>query len=359
MVKFVLAAGGSAGHVYPAINTARAILDLDSQANVTIMGTERGLDTDLVPPTGLALELLPSAPFPRKLDGQAFRFPPKFIASVHLARRFLKAHSIDVVIGFGGYASAPAYLAAKSLRLCIIVHEANSTAGLANKLGATLTPHVAAMFDGVISGARVIGMPLSTDIVELDRHQGQAKAREYFNLPKTGPVLLVFGGSQGAQSINAAIEAALPQLLAAGVSVLHAVGTGNIGASGPVIDSAGVVYRTVPFISRMDLAYCAADLVVARAGAMTVAEIATVGVPAVFVPLSIGNGEQKRNAQALTSAGAAIEIENSAFTPDTVVSKVLPLVLDNQMLTKMAETRRGMSPTNAAKELAVWGLSCP
>jgi UDP-N-acetylglucosamine--N-acetylmuramyl-(pentapeptide) pyrophosphoryl-undecaprenol N-acetylglucosamine transferase len=109
----------------------------------------------------------------------------------------------------------------------------------------------------------------------------------------------------------------------------------------------------------MDLAYCAADLVVARAGAMTVAEIATVGVPAIFVPLPIGNGEQKRNAQALTSAGAAIEIENSAFTPDTVVSKVLPLVLDNQMLTKMAETRRGVSPTNAAKELAVWGLSCP
>ena len=215
------------------------------------------------------------------------------------------------------------------------------------------------MFEGVISGARVIGMPLSTDIVELDRHQGQTKAREYFDLPKTGPVLLVFGGSQGAQSINTAIEAALPQMLAAGVSVLHAVGTGNIGAAGPVIDSPGVVYRTVPFISRMDLAYCAADLVVARAGAMTVAEIATVGVPAIFVPLPIGNGEQKRNAQALTSAGAAIEIENSAFTPDRVVSKVLPLVLDNQMLTKMAETRRGVSPTNAAKELAVWGLSCP
>ena len=357
-MKFVLAAGGSAGHVYPAINTARAIVDLDPQAHITIMGTDRGLDTTLVPPTGFALEVLPSAPFPRKLNGQALTFTPKFVASVRLARRFMKAHSTDVVIGFGGYASAPAYMAARSLGLCIIVHEANSTAGLANKLGAKLTPHVATMFPGVMSGARIIGMPLSADIVELDRHRDYAKAREYFDLPKTGPVLLVFGGSQGAQSINAAIEAALPQLIAAGVSVLHSVGAGNIGGGGAAIDSAGVVYRTVPFISRMDLAYCAADLVVARAGAMTVAEIATVGVPAIFVPLPIGNGEQKRNAQGLTSAGAAIEIENSAFTPDAVVNKVLPLILDNQMLTKMAETRRGVNPTNAAKELAVWGLSC-
>jgi len=357
-VRFVLAAGGSAGHVYPAINTARAILDLDPQANVTIMGTDRGLDTTLVPPTGFALELLPSAPFPRKINGQALTFTPKFIASVRLARRFMKAHSTDVVIGFGGYASAPAYLAARSLGLCVIVHEANSTAGLANKLGAKLTPHVAAMFPGVIPGARVIGMPLSADILELNRRRDHAKAREYFDLPKTGPVLLVFGGSQGARSINSAIAAALPQLLAAGVSVLHAVGAGNIGGGDEVIDSVGAVYRTVPFISRMDLAYSAADLVVARAGAMTVAEIATVGIPAVFVPLPIGNGEQKRNAQGLTSAGAAIEIENSAFTPDAVVSEVLPLILDSQMLTNMAETRRGVNQTNAAKELAVWGLSC-
>ncbi len=169
-MKFVLAAGGSAGHVYPAINTARAILDLDPSADITIMGTDRGLDTTLVPPTGLALELLPSAPFPRKLNGQALAFTPKFIKSVRLARKFMKENRTDVVIGFGGYASAPAYLAAKSLGLCIIVHEANSTAGLANKLGAKLTPHVAAMFDGVIAGARVIGMPRSITMRRFPYH---------------------------------------------------------------------------------------------------------------------------------------------------------------------------------------------
>ncbi len=357
-MKFVLAAGGSAGHVYPAINTARAILDLDPSADITIMGTDRGLDTTLVPPTGLALELLPSAPFPRKLNGQALAFTPKFIKSVRLARKFMKENRTDVVIGFGGYASAPAYLAAKSLGLCIIVHEANSTAGLANKLGAKLTPHVAAMFDGVISGARVIGMPLSNDIVDLDRHQNRIIAREFFNLPQSGPVLLVFGGSQGAQSINSTIEAALPALLAAGVSVLHSVGAANLREERKISDVSGAVYLQVPFINCMDLAYSAADLVVARAGAMSVAEIATVGIPAVFVPLTVGNGEQKRNARKLIQSGAAREIENSAFNPDVIVREILPLISDPHKLAQMEAAMNVQNSPNAAKELAAWGLSC-
>lgn len=357
-MKFVLAAGGSAGHVYPAINTARAILELDPASEVTIMGTDRGLDTTLVPPTGLALELLPSAPFPRKLDAQAIAFTPKFLKSISLARKFMKENKTDVVIGFGGYASAPAYLAAKSLGLCVIVHEANSTAGMANKLGSKLTSNVATMFDGVIPNARVIGMPLSEDIVQLDRHRNRAVAREFFNLPEDGPVLLVFGGSQGAQSINSACVAALPELLAAGVSVLHSVGGANFTAGSEITDSSGACYIPVPFINRMDLAYGAADLVIARAGAMTVAEISTVGIPAIFVPLPIGNGEQKRNAQKLIASGAARMYDNSGFTSDVIVGEILPLILDVPKLAQMeAAMSCGNSP-NAAKELARWGLSC-
>ena len=357
-MKFVLAAGGSAGHVYPAINTARAILELDPTSEVTIMGTDRGLDTTLVPPTGLALELLPSAPFPRKLDAQAIAFTPKFLKSIKMARRFMKHNKTDVVIGFGGYASAPAYLAAKSLGLHVIVHEANSTAGLANKLGSRMTSNVATMFDGVIPNARVIGMPLSEDIVQLDRHRNRIVAREFFNLPLTGPVLLVFGGSQGAQSINSACVAALPELLAAGVSVLHSVGSVNFKVGGEIADPSGARYIHVPFINRMDLAYSAADLVIARAGAMTVAELSTVGIPAIFVPLPIGNGEQKRNAQELIDSGAARACENSEFTPEVIVGEILPLILDAQALVRMeAAMNVGNSP-NAAKELARWGLSC-
>jgi UDP-N-acetylglucosamine--N-acetylmuramyl-(pentapeptide) pyrophosphoryl-undecaprenol N-acetylglucosamine transferase len=357
-MKFVLAAGGSAGHVYPAINTARAILELDPSSEVTIMGTDRGLDTTLVPPTGLALELLPSTPFPRKLNAQAIAFTPKFLQSIHLARKFMKNNKTDVVIGFGGYASAPAYLAAKSLGLCVIVHEANSTAGLANKLGSRITSNVASMFDGVISGARVIGMPLNQDIVGLDRNSKRINAREFFNLPQTGPVLLVFGGSQGAQSINAACFAAVPELLAAGVSVIHSVGSANFQAGCEITDPSGGCYIPVPFIDRMDLAYSAADLVISRAGAMSVAEISTVGIPAIFIPLPIGNGEQKRNAQKLIDCGAARVYENSGFTRELIVGEVLPLILDVPELDRMqAAMNVGNSP-NAAKELARWGLSC-
>jgi UDP-N-acetylglucosamine--N-acetylmuramyl-(pentapeptide) pyrophosphoryl-undecaprenol N-acetylglucosamine transferase len=357
-MKFVLAAGGSAGHVYPAINTARAILELDPSAEVTIMGTVRGLDTTLVPPTGLALELLPSAPFPRKLDAQAIAFTPKFLKSVHLARKFMKKNKTDVVIGFGGYASAPAYLAAKSLGLCIIVHEANSTAGLANKLGSRITSNVAAMFDGVIPGARVIGMPLSEDIVGLDRLSNRVKAREFFNLPHTGPVLLVIGGSQGAQSINSACTAAISDLLAAGVSVIHSVGGANFQAGCEITDSSGACYIPVPFIDRMDLAYSAADLVISRAGAMSVAEISMVGIPAVFVPLPIGNGEQKRNAQRLIDSGAARVCENSGFTRELIVGEILPLILNATELDRMQTAMKVENSSNAAKELARWGLSC-
>jgi UDP-N-acetylglucosamine--N-acetylmuramyl-(pentapeptide) pyrophosphoryl-undecaprenol N-acetylglucosamine transferase len=357
-MKFVLAAGGSAGHVYPAINTARAILELDPSAEVTIMGTDRGLDTTLVPPTGLALELLPSAPFPRKLDGQAIAFTPKFIKSIHLARKFMKKNKTDVVIGFGGYASAPAYLAAKSLGLCVIVHEANSTAGLANKLGSRITPHVASMFDGVIPGARVIGMPLSEEIVGLDRQHNRIKAREFFGLPQTGPVLLIFGGSQGAQSINSACVASISDLLAAGVSVIHSVGGANFQSGCEMTDNSGACYLPVPFIDRMDLAYSAADLVIARAGAMSAAEISTVGIPAIFIPLPIGNGEQKRNAQKLIDSGAARVYDNSAFTRELIVGEILPLILNASELDQMQSAMKAGKPSNAAKELARWGLSC-
>jgi UDP-N-acetylglucosamine--N-acetylmuramyl-(pentapeptide) pyrophosphoryl-undecaprenol N-acetylglucosamine transferase len=360
-MQFILAAGGSAGHVHPAINTARAILELDPNADITIMGTDRGLDTTLVPPTGLALTLLPSAPFPRALNSQALAFAPKFIKSIRIARNFMKENKTDVVIGFGGYASAPAYLAAKSLGLDIIVHEANSTAGLANKLGAKLTSHVATMFDGVIPGARVIGMPLSNDIVNLDRTRNRKVAREFFNLPKSGSVLLVFGGSQGAQSINSTIEAAVPSLLAAGVSIVHSVGAANIKEVDTLTSSSGLsgaVYHRVPFIDRMDLAYSAADLVVARAGAMSVAEIETVGIPAVFVPLSIGNGEQKKNAQKLIQCGSALVINNSDFNVEAVEREILPLILDARKLVQMQASMKDDNLQNAAKELAVWGLSC-
>ena len=162
-----------------------------------------------------------------------------------------------------------------------------------------------------LKGARVVGNPVRRNLSELDRAGLRAQAREFFGLDPDAPTLLVFGGSQGAARINAALAAAAPDLAAAGIGVLHAYGRKN------ELERAGAAarrcppYVAVPYLDRMDLAYSAADLVLARSGAMTVAEIAAVGLPAVYVPLPHGNGEQRLNASAQVASGAAIIIDDA------------------------------------------------
>ena len=352
----VLAAGGTAGHIYPALNTARAIQSVDPTVRCTILGTDRGLDRELVPGSGFDLVTIPAVPFPRKPNLAALRFPMQMSKSVRAAKSFFRSQSVDVVVGFGGYASAPAYLAARSLKTPIIVHEANSTAGLANRLGARFTREVALNYPDVIPGGKTIGMPLSRQISDLNRSQLRTAAREHFNLPLSGPVLLIFGGSQGAHAINAAVTEAVPELLARGISILHAVGTHNELPRIPASDGPAV-YRPVPYIASMDLAYSAADFSINRAGAMTVAEVAAVGMPSAFIPLPIGNGEQERNARALIEHGAAIMCSNQNFNSDWIVSNIAELMISPSRLESMSVSTRAFGRRGAAAELARWALA--
>ena len=361
-MHIVLAAGGTAGHIYPALNTAAAICDIAPETRITILGTERGLDRELVPRSGYPLKLIDSVPFPRNINLEAVKFPLRMRRAVRQAKEFFRNDKVDVVIGFGGYASAPAYLAARSLGLCTIVHEANSTAGMANKLGARFTKNIALNYPGVLPGGRVIGMPLSKQIRDLDRRALRDSARDHFGLPREGRTLLVFGGSQGAQSINTSITQVVEDLRRAGINILHATGHDK---ANPVVeiesdsrDSAVGRYRSVPFIDRMDLAYAAADLSISRAGAMTVAEAASVGIPSIFVPLPIGNGEQERNAAALISSGGAITCSNAEFTPNWIVANVIPLINDAHKLAEMSHRMRQQSSRDAAQDLARWALAC-
>jgi UDP-N-acetylglucosamine--N-acetylmuramyl-(pentapeptide) pyrophosphoryl-undecaprenol N-acetylglucosamine transferase len=237
---------------------------------------------------------------------------------------------VDVVVGFGGYVALPAYLAARR-RVPIVIHEANATAGLANKIGARFAVAVAAAVEGSgLKGARVVGNPVRRSLSELDRAGLRAQAREFFGLDPDAPTLLVFGGSQGAQRINAAVSAAAPDLAAAGIGVLHAYGARN-EITVPESPHGSPPYVAVPYLDRMDLAYAAADLVMARSGAMTVAEIAAVGLPAVYVPLPHGNGEQRLNASGQVASGAAIIVDDADLDREAVASKVIPLVIDGIM----------------------------
>ena len=232
-MSVVLAGGGTAGHVEPAMAVADALTALDPDVRITALGTARGLETRLVPERGYDLELITPVPLPRKLNGDLLRLPLRVRRAVRETRAVLDDVDADVVIGFGGYVALPAYLAARGgpahrRRVPVVVHEANASAGLANRVGARSARRVlAAVPDSGLAHAEVVGMPVRASITALDRAALRAQARAHFGFADDARVLLVFGGSQGAASINRAVSAAAADLAAAGISVLHAHGPKN------------------------------------------------------------------------------------------------------------------------------------
>ncbi len=365
-LSVIVAGGGTAGHIEPALAVADALRRRDPAIRVTALGTHRGLETTLVPARGYPLELIPPIPLPRTLTADLLRLPGRIRAAVRRTREVIDAVDADVVIGFGGYVSLPVYLAAgrglrgTRKRVPVVLHEANAMAGIANRVGARLATRVlaAAPDSGVRAAGRadaeIIGIPVRSTITTLDRAALRAEARAHFGLPADGPVLLAFGGSQGARSINEAVSGAAPQLAAAGISVLHAHGPKHTRTADPrATPGAGAAkYLAVPYLSRMDLAYAAADAVICRSGAMTVAEVSAVGLPAWYVPLPHGNGEQEFNARPVVAAGGGRIVADAELTPKYVIDEVIPLLMDPDRLTTMGRAAADAGHRDAADAVA-------
>lgn len=355
-LSVVVAGGGTAGHIEPALAVADAVRRLDPTARVTALGTTRGLETTLVPERGYELALIPPVPLPRKAGVELARTPGRLTRSVLATRKVLASVDADVVIGFGGYVAMPAYLAARGhlrgkRRLPIVIHEANASAGVANKVGARFADVVMAAVPGSgLEGAEVVGIPVRGVIAELDRDELRAKARHYFGLDEDAPTLLVFGGSQGAQRLNEAVAGAADALGRAGIGVLHAYGPKN--TIDPVSPPDAPPYRAVGYLKRMDLAYAAADLVMCRSGAMTVAEVSATGLPAIYVPLPHGNGEQRLNALPVVEAGGGILVDNDEVTAEWVAREVPALLSDPARLTMMSSAAAGTGHRDAADAVA-------
>jgi UDP-N-acetylglucosamine--N-acetylmuramyl-(pentapeptide) pyrophosphoryl-undecaprenol N-acetylglucosamine transferase len=342
----VIAGGGSAGHIEPALAFADAVRRLHPDVRVTALGTERGLDTALIPARGYPLELIPPVPLPRRPSMDLLKLPSRVHAAVSRVREVLHDVEADVVVGFGGYVALPAYLGARG-RVPIVVHEANAKAGLANKVGARFADLVAVAVPGTgLEGEQVVGMPLRRSITGLDRMALRAQGRKFFGLPPHGPVLLVFGGSQGARTLNDAVADALPDLLRAGIAVLH--GHGRSGEPAPAARG----YVPLPYIERMDLAYAAADAVLARSGMTTVAEVTAVGLPAVYVPLPHGNGEQALNAAPVVSAGGGVLVDDAEMDGDRVIDELVPLLTNPRRLATMSRAARASGHADADQRLA-------
>ncbi len=355
-MNVVLAAGGTAGHIEPALALADALTRRG--AAVTALGTARGLETTLVPARGYALDLIPPVPLPRHATVELLRVPFRLRHAVRETRAVLATREADVVVGFGGYVALPAYLAARK-RLPVVVHEANARAGLANKVGARWATRVAVTYaECGLARGEVVGLPLRAAIATLGpREARRAEGRAAFGLDPDRPTLLVTGGSQGARRINDAVTAAAPTLAQGGVQVLHATGAKNADDVRRALAANGLSgteppYVAVPYVDRMDLAYAAADLVLCRAGAMTVAELTAAGLPAVYVPLPIGNGEQRLNAVGAVDAGGGLLVADADLTAAWVNAQLLPLLRDADRLATMAKAAASQGRPDAAERLA-------
>lgn len=354
----VLSGGGTAGHVNPLLAVAHVIRDLEPDADIAVVGTAVGLEHDLVPQAGFELETIEKVPFPRRPNKAALQFPAKWWAETAKVRDILTRHHAQVVVGFGGYTSAPVYAAAHKMGIPIAIHEQNARAGMANKLGARWASMIGAAYaqPGLKprKGVEVerVGLPLRPAIAQLasdlehDRIATRKAAAAQLGVDPNRPLVVVTGGSLGAVNVNRAVAASAKELLAH-AQVIHLTGKGkddevrslvSVSAGEQVLGELGSDhasdgdYRVAPYLERIDLAFACADLIICRSGAGTVSELTALGLPAIYVPLPIGNGEQRFNAQPVVDAQGGLMVADADFTPEWVRNHVPKLLADPKTL---------------------------
>lgn len=330
MATVVFAGGGTAGHIQPALAVAREWKRLHPSDICLFIGTAKGLETSLVPDAGFDLKIIPKVAIARRPSFSWIKIPFDLFSSIISSRKILAGS--DLLIGFGGYVSAPAYLAARSLRIPIVIHEANAKPGWANKVGAIFTPHLAVAHPvekGRFSKGLLAGLPLRSDVAAAyenaskDWMLARSQAKTRLGFKPTVPLIFVMGGSQGSVAINSVIENSLDQFHKLGYSVLHSVGRLN------QLPASLHGYQAVSYVDQMADAYLAADLIISRSGAVTCSEFRALGRYALFVPLPIGNGEQMVNATSLVDAGRARVIDQKQFTVSYIKQNIEGLIFES------------------------------
>ena len=346
-MRAILAGGGTGGHVIPAIAIAQE-LRRRYAAEVLFIGTERGLEKRLVPAAGFPLQFVKIGALNKV--GLATRLKTMFNLPRALfdAGRMLNEFQPDVVIGVGGYASGPAMISALRRRIPTLAFEPNLVPGFANRMITRFVSAAAVHFEQTAQYFRnpvVTGVPVRPAFFQIPR-------KPY--VPAT-PTLLVFGGSQGARAINQAMVRAVPELMKRlpGLKVVHQTGERDYDQVYGAYAQAGIPAEVHKFIDDMPGFFARADLVLCRSGASTVAEIAAAGKPAVFVPFPLAaDDHQRRNAEALEQAQAAVVIEETRLDEVWLVDSISALLEDPARLARMAEAARAMSHPNAAKDIA-------
>ena len=349
----VIAGGGTGGHLYPGIAVAREIVRRVPDAVVTFAGTARGIEARVVPREGFALDILRSA----GLKGTS---PVALVRGIGLlplsgldAWRILSRRRPGLVVGVGGYSSGPVMLAAALRGIPTLVLEQNAVPGLTNRLLARFVSAAGVTFDSTVSffGRRgfIAGNPIRAEFLEAHAddqadqadHAGHGRPRR----------ILIFGGSQGAHAINLAMVAAAPRLAAGGgLAITHQTGERDLERVREGYRHAGLDARVEPFLYQMDREMTAADIVVCRAGATTLAELTAAGKPAVLIPLPTATDDhQRKNADVLARAGAAEVIEQKNLTGDSLAARILALAGDQARRDRMAAAARALARPHAAR----------
>jgi UDP-N-acetylglucosamine--N-acetylmuramyl-(pentapeptide) pyrophosphoryl-undecaprenol N-acetylglucosamine transferase len=345
----LIVAGGTGGHVFPALAVAQALRD--RSVPVVWLGTAAGLEARVVPAAGIRLETLPV----KGLRGNGWRgwlqAPFMLLAAVRQALGVIYQTNPVAVLGMGGYVTGPGALAARLSGRALVIHEQNAIPGLTNRLVARIAQRVLTGLDAQLGQAKRrewTGNPIRAEIAALP-------APGHRDASRTGPVrLLVIGGSLGARRLNQVVPAALAELPQATRPVVwHQAGERTLETAQSAYQQAGVDADIDAFITDMAAAYAWCDLVVCRAGALTVSELAAAGVPAVFVPLPHAvDDHQTRNAEFLTAVDAARLIPESTLTPATLATTLHDLLGEPSRLTAMARAARAQGRPNAAERVA-------
>ena len=345
-MRAILAGGGTGGHVIPALAIAQQ-LQKDYAGEALFIGTARGIENRLVPAAGFPLRLVQVGALNRVSLKTRLKTIFDLPRAVWDSRRILSEFRPDIVIGVGGYASGPAMLAALLSRVPTLVFEPNFVPGFANRLVAPLVSGAAVHFAETgryFRRCEVTGVPVREAFFQI--------ANEH---PVNTKTLLVFGGSQGAHAINQVVMDSVADLRqrVPGIHIVHQTGERDYNDAQAAYANLGDSVEAYRFIDDMPGLFASADLLVCRSGASTVAEVTAAGKPAVFVPFPrAADDHQKRNAEALERAGAAVMLEESKLTRESLVEAISTLLGDPSRLERMGDAARKLSHPNAARDIA-------
>lgn len=358
-LRVIISGGGTGGHIFPAIAIANAIRELKPDAEILFVGAEGRMEMEKVPQAGYVIRGLPVAGIQRRLTWKNLVVPFKLFKSMRMARTIIREFNPQVAVGVGGYASGPVLRVASSLRIPTLLQEQNSYPGLTNRILGKKASLICVAHSGMeqwfpASRIRLTGNPVRSELAHLEgKREAAVKA---FALDPSRPTLLVSGGSLGARTINEAVMKHADAWTNAGIQILWQTGKGGADRAIEYAKDRPFVH-VHPFITTMDLAYAAADMIVSRAGAMAISELCLAGKPVIFIPSpNVAEDHQTKNALALTSSGAALMIRDAEAELD-LGNTVLALSADSSQRNELSLAIRKLARPNASRDIAEFVIS--